>query len=140
MITTAAYIFVFRKCELWVLLVIFTVCEFVDFCLPDALPITYNSAYVIAFLGAIIVRVAQGLSDQDNNFIINAVYFNVINCSVVGMYAIDVFIWNSAPLSKPLEGQKIAEVEAERVTVTEVDVYMQATVENPLRESLKEGQ
>lgn len=85
------------------LLVIFSVCEFENFCLPDALPVTYQSAYVLSFLGVIIVRVAQGLSGQDNNFFINAVYFNVINISVVVMYAIDVFIWNPVPLSASME-------------------------------------
>ena len=141
LITNIATIIVIRKCELWVVLAIFTVCEFEDFCVPDVLPVTYNSAYVIAFLGVIIIRVAQGLSGQENNFFINALYFNVINISVVVMYAIDVFIWNPELLSKPLEGQGMAEVEAERVTVTEVDVYLQAAGENPLRESLKdEGQ
>jgi hypothetical protein len=130
---------VIRKCELWVLLAIFSVCEFEDFCLPDALPVTYHSAYLLAFLGVIVIRVAQGLSGQENNFILNAVYFNVINVSVTAMYAIDVFLWNPAPLPKSLDEEDVAEVEAERVTATEVDVYLQTTVDNPMRESLRDG-
>ena len=129
----------FRKCELWVLLAIISVCEFEDFCLPDALPVTYHSAYLLAFIGVIFIRVAQGLSGQENNFVLNAVYFNVINVSVTVMYAIDVFIWNPAPLPKSLDEEDMPEAEAESVTITEVDVYLQTTVDNPMRESLRDG-
>ena len=118
-----------RKGALYLFTVLFSVNEIMDYCVPDALPITYTSTYIISFLSVLAIRLVQGFLDLGDSSAMNQFYILITNVIVTVTYALDVFVYNI----KAEEEQS----NPERFTWS-LDVQIQG-VENPLRESIKEG-
>lgn len=121
--------YVFRKGAFYLFVVLFSVNEVIDYCVPDALPITYTSTYIISFLSVLVIRLVQGFLDLGDSSTMNTFYILITNVIVTVTYALDVFIYNI----KAEDEQSCPE----RFTLS-MDVQVQG-VENPLRESIKEG-
>jgi hypothetical protein len=106
-----------------------------DYCVPDALPITYTSTYIISFLSVLAIRLVQGFLDLGDSSAMNQFYILITNVIVTVTYALDVFVYN-------IKAEAEAEAEQEQSNperfTWSLDVQIQG-VENPLRESIKEG-
>lgn len=98
---------------------IISVCELEDYCLPDALPITYHSAYILSFLGVVFIRISQALSGQEDNFAINALAVTTVNFTVIILYGLDAFVYN-------LNISKVESEDEERSTVTDTEIHIGA--------------
>ena len=120
--------YVYRKEGYYLIIVLICVNEFIDFCVPDALPITYVSTYVISFTAVLLIRLIQGFLNLESSSTINTEYIVSTNITVTVMYALDVFVYNV---------KVEEELFPERLTMG-MEVQIQG-VENPLRESVKEG-
>ena len=104
--------------------------ELQDFGLPDALPITYNGAYIASFLVINLWNVSQGLSNQENNFALNTFSFLSLILTVNVVYGLDAFVYN---VRDRRENYSLKE----RLTNTADDVIVECQeVENPMRESV----
>ena len=108
------------------MLSLFSITEFIDFCIPDALPISYTTTYIFSILSVLLIRLIQGFLNLGDNSTINTLYILSTNAVVVFIYGLDVFVYNV----------QSEEFYAERST--EVVVEIQG-VENPIRESTKKG-
>eukprot|EP01036_Dinobryon_divergens_P033730 gene33730-43590_t len=124
---TSFWEFALVKEGYYLIIVLICVNEFIDFCVPDALPITYVSTYVISFTAVLVIRLIQGFLNLGGSSTINTEYIVSTNITVITMYALDVFVYNV---------KVEEEVYPERLTMG-MEVQIQG-VENPLRESLKE--
>ena len=103
--------------------------ELEDFCLPDALPITYLGSYIFSFVAIIMIRVAQAFTNNQNNFVINTFFVNVMNVTVLSLYGLDVYWYNVQPDTE--NGSVNA---AQRLATVDVEVRLEGA-ENPMRES-----
>eukprot|EP01036_Dinobryon_divergens_P036160 gene36160-47015_t len=108
----------------YLITVVYSDNEFIDFCVPDALPITYISTYVISFMAVLVIRLIQGFLNLGNSSTINTEYILSTNITVTVMYALDVFVYNV---------KVEEELYPERLTMG-MEVQIQG-VENPLREN-----
>jgi len=122
-----------RKGALYLFTVLFSVNEIMDYCVPDALPITYTSTYIISFLSVLAIRLVQGFLDLGDSSAMNQFYILITNVIVTVTYALDVFVYNIKAEAEAEQEQS----NPERFTWS-LDVQIQG-VENPLRESIKEG-
>ena len=120
-----------RKGALYLFTVLFSVNEIMDYCVPDALPITYTSTYIISFLSVLAIRLVQGFLDLGDSSAMNQFYILITNVIVTVTYALDVFVYNIKAVAEAEQSNP------ERFTWS-LDVQIQG-VENPLRESIKEG-
>ena len=122
---------------MYLFIVLFSVNEVVDYCVPDALPITYTSTYIISFLSVLAIRLVQGFLDLGDSSAMNQFYILITNVIVTVTYALDVFVYNIKAETETEAEQEQEQSNQERFTWS-LDVQIQG-VENPLRESIKEG-
>ena len=118
---------------MYLFIVLFSVNEIMDYCVPDALPITYTSTYIISFLSVLAIRLVQGFLDLGDSSAMNQFYILITNVIVTVTYALDVFVYNIKAEAEAEQEQS----NPERFTWS-LDVQIQG-VENLLRESIKEG-
>ena len=119
-----------RKEGYYLIVVLFTLNEFFDFCVPDALPITYAGTYIISFLAVVLFRLIQGFLNLGDSSVMNTVYILPANFVPIIMYALDVFVYNVKPDDSYLPRPTLSMV---------VETVQIQGIENPMRESLKEG-
>lgn len=118
------YINVYRKEFYLNVISVLSVTEFLDFCVPDVLPITYAAAYIFSIAALLLIRLVQGFLNLGENSTINTLYILSNNLVIIVMYGLDVFVYNV----------RTQELCPERSTEVEIQ-----GVDNPLRESIKKG-